>query len=41
VVVIGFAAMTIRAVQVTWRHWRQGYSDLDAVHQPDRPPPTT
>jgi TRAP-type C4-dicarboxylate transport system permease small subunit len=31
VVVIGFAAMTLRAVQVAVRHWRQGDSDLMRV----------
>jgi TRAP-type transport system small permease protein len=25
----GFAMMTVRAVEVTWRHWRQGYSILE------------
>ncbi len=28
VVLFGFAFMVFRAVQVAWRHWRQGYSDL-------------
>jgi TRAP-type C4-dicarboxylate transport system permease small subunit len=31
VVFIGFAGMTIRAVQVAIRHWRQGDSDLTRV----------
>lgn len=37
VVLIGFVAMTVRAVQVAWRHWRQGYSDLEAIEKPPRP----
>jgi TRAP-type C4-dicarboxylate transport system permease small subunit len=27
--VFGFAVMTLRAAQVTWRHWRLGYSVLE------------
>ena len=29
----GFAMMTVRAVEVTWRHWRRGYSILE---RPDK-----
>ena len=29
VVFVGFAIMTLRALQVTWRHWSQGFSLLD------------
>jgi TRAP-type C4-dicarboxylate transport system permease small subunit len=29
VVAAGFALMTFRAVQVAWRHWRQGWSVLE------------
>jgi TRAP-type C4-dicarboxylate transport system permease small subunit len=28
-VAVGFALMTFRAVQVAWRHWRQGWSVLE------------
>jgi len=28
-VFIGFMAMTLRAIQVAWKHWRQGFSVLD------------
>lgn len=38
VVLIGFVVMLVRALQVAWRHWRRGFSDLDAV---DQPPPST
>lgn len=31
VVFVGFAAMTLRSVQVAVRHWRQGESDLTRV----------
>ena len=31
VVVAGFAAMTLRALQVAWRHWRAGESELTRV----------
>ena len=30
-VVLGFAAMTVRSIQVAIRHWRQGESDLTRV----------
>lgn len=36
VVLVGFAAMTLRAVQVAVRHWRQGYSDLTRVAEEGR-----
>jgi len=26
---IGFALMFLRALQVAWKHWRQGYSVLE------------
>ncbi|MDF1587023.1 TRAP transporter small permease [Marinimicrococcus flavescens] len=39
VVLAGFAIMFLRAIQVTWRHWRQGYSDLEKTD--DAPRPTT
>jgi TRAP-type C4-dicarboxylate transport system permease small subunit len=26
---VGFAMMAFRAVQVTWRHWKQGFSVLE------------
>lgn len=29
IVAAGFALMTFRAVQVAWRHWRQGWSVLE------------
>ena len=29
----GFLAMTLRAVQVAWKHWRQGFSVLDEQTQ--------
>lgn len=35
-VVIGFAAMTVRAVQVAARHWRAGGSDLTRVRTEGR-----
>ena len=28
-IVFGFAVMTLRAAQVAWRHWRDGYSVLE------------
>lgn len=31
VVVAGFAAMTVRSLQVAWRHWRTGESELTHV----------
>jgi TRAP-type C4-dicarboxylate transport system permease small subunit len=31
IVLLGFAAMTLRAIQVAVRHWRQGHSDLTRV----------
>ena len=36
VVLAGFAAMPLRAVQVAVRHWRQGYSDLTRVAEEGR-----
>lgn len=38
-VLAGFVVMLGRALQVTWRHWRRGYSDLEAID--DMPRPTT
>lgn len=29
----GFLAMTLRAIQVAWKHWRQGFSVLDQQTQ--------
>jgi TRAP-type C4-dicarboxylate transport system permease small subunit len=29
----GFLAMTLRAIQVAWKHWRQGFSVLDEQAQ--------
>ena len=36
VVFAGLVIMTLRAIQVAWRHWRQGYSTLThpLVHKP-------
>ena len=36
VVLAGFGAMTLRAVQVAVRHWRQGHSDLTRVAEEGR-----
>jgi TRAP-type C4-dicarboxylate transport system permease small subunit len=36
IVLAGFAAMTVRSVQVAVRHWRQGYSDLTRVAEEGR-----
>lgn len=37
VVFLGFALMTLRGLQVAWRHWRQGWSDLDRSAGGGRP----
>jgi TRAP-type C4-dicarboxylate transport system permease small subunit len=33
---LGLAALTIRSVQVAWRHWREGSSPLTRVHDEGR-----
>lgn len=39
-VLIGFAVMWLRAVQVTWRHWRRGWSDLERIEDTAARPTT-
>ena len=36
---VGFALMFGRAVQVAWKHWWQGYSVLERPDYADAPPP--
>jgi TRAP-type transport system small permease protein len=39
VVLAGFVLMTFRSLQVAWRHWRQGYSELDRPPTPEESAP--
>jgi TRAP-type C4-dicarboxylate transport system permease small subunit len=40
IVLAGFVVATLRAILLTWRHWRQGYSGVNPPAEADKAAPT-